>query len=257
MRLENRVAIVTGGAAGIGKGIALGFAREGADVVIADIDMDAAKATETELRALARRAVAVRADVSDETSVNELVETVIRAFGRIDILVNNAALTSFYPFLELPTSEWDRIMNVNLRGAFLCSRAVARHMAERRRGNIINILSFEQDMPRGGLAHYAASKGGLRSLTKAMAMGLAQHNIRVNAITPGTTDTTVAKKLHLRDTPEKLAAYLERIPIDHIGQPEEFAGPAVFLASDEASFVTGAVLCVDGGMTTLGLKKGQ
>ncbi len=257
MRLENRIAIVTGAASGIGKGIALGFAREGADVVMADIDLDAAAATAEEMGAFGRRVIAVRTDVSDEASADKLVDTVLGTFGRIDILVNNAAVTSFYPFLELPVAEWDRIMNVNLRGAFLCSRRVAKHMAERRRGNILNITSFEQDIPRGGLAHYAASKGGLRSLTKAMAMGLAAYNIRVNAIVPGTTDTEVAKKLHLRDSPEKVAAYLDRIPLNRIGRPEDFAGAAIYLVSDESSFVTGAVLAVDGGMTTLGLKKGE
>jgi NAD(P)-dependent dehydrogenase (short-subunit alcohol dehydrogenase family) len=256
VRLENQIAIVTGAAFGIGKGIARGFAREGANVVIADIDFEAAAVATGELDEFGRRAIAVRADVADEASVDKLVDSVLGTFGRIDILVNNAAVTSFYPFLELPVAEWDRIISVNLRGAFLCSRKVAPHMAKQRHGSILNITSFDQDIPRGSSAHYAASKGGLRSLTKAMAIGLAPYNIRVNAIVPGTTDTEISKKLHLRDTPEKVAAYLDRIPLNRIGKPEDFAGAAIYLVSEEASFVTGAVLAVDGGMTTLGLQKG-
>jgi len=256
MRLENRVAVVTGGAMGIGQAIAEAYVREGADVAIADIDINCANATASELQKSGRRAIAVHVNVAEEDSVNKMVDKVIAEFGHVDILVNNAGVTSFHQFLDLTVPEFDRILAIDLRGPFLCSRKVARHMVDqKRKGIIINITSMGQDITTEVEAHYAAAKGGLKMLTKSMAMSLAKYKIRVNGIAPGPVMSTIRRTLGTNDNPERLARLLSRIPINRPGKPSDMAGAAVFLASDESSFMTGSIIHVDGGVTSLGLAK--
>jgi glucose 1-dehydrogenase len=256
MRLENKVAIVTGGAMGIGQAIATAYVREGADVVIADIATEAANATAAELQKLGRRVEAIYTDVADEALVNKMVDKVLADFGHIDILVNNAGVTSFYPFLDLSVAEFDRVVGIDLKGPFLCSRKVAKHMVDqKRRGVIINITSMGQDITTGVEAHYAAAKGGLKMLTKSMAIGLAQYKIRVNGIAPGPVMSTIRRTLGTSDNPERIARLLSRVPLNRPGKPSDIAGAAVFLASDESSFMTGSIIFVDGGVSSMGLAK--
>jgi len=255
MRLENKVAIITGGAMGIGQAIATAYVHEGADVAIADIDVNSANTTASELQKSGRRAIAVPLNVADEDSVNKMVDKVLADFGHIDILVNNAGVTSFYPFLDLPVAEFDRIIAINLKGPFLCSRKVAKHMAERRSGIIINITSMVQEITTGVEAHYAASKGGLKMMTKSMAISLAPYKIRVNAIAPGPIMSTIRRTLGTKDDPERVARLMARVPLNRPGKPSDIAGAAVFLASDESSYMTGSIIFVDGGVTALGLGK--
>ena len=256
MRLENKVAIVTGGAMGIGQAICEAYVREGADVAVADIDLNAATATANELKKSGRRAIAVQVNVAEEDSVNKMVDKVIAEFGHIDILVNNAGVTSFYQFLDLPVAEFDKIISINLRGPFLCSRRVAKHMVEqKRKGIIINITSMGQEIATEVEAHYVASKGGLKMLTKSMAMSLARYKIRVNGIAPGPIMSTIRRTVGTKDDPERVARLLSRIPLNRPGVPRDIAGAAVFLASDESSFMTASIIFVDGGVSSLGLAK--
>jgi NAD(P)-dependent dehydrogenase (short-subunit alcohol dehydrogenase family) len=256
MRLESKVAIITGGAMGIGQAIAEAYVREGADVAIADIDVNAANATASDLQKSGRRAIAVPVNVADEDSVNKMVDKVLADFGHIDILVNNAGVTSFCPFLDLAVAEFDRIIAVNLKGPFLCSRRVAKHMvAEKCRGVIINITSMGQEIATGVEAHYVASKGGLKMLTKSMAISLGQYRIRVNGIAPGPVMSTIRRTLGTKDDPDRVARIMARIPLNRPGKPSDIAGAAVFLASDESSYMTGSIILVDGGVTSLGLGK--
>jgi len=256
MRLENKVAIITGGAMGIGKAIAEAYVREGADVAIADIDIDTANATASELQKSGRRAIAVYVDVANEDLVNKMVDKVIAEFGHVDILVNDAGITSFYQFLDLPVDVFDRVVAVNLRGPFLCSRKVARNMVDqKRRGIIINITSMGQEITTEVEAHYTASKGGLKMLTKSMAMSLAKYKIRVNGIAPGPIFSTIRRTVGTSDNPERITRLMSRVPLNRAGKPSDIAGAAVFLASDESSFMTGSIVFVDGGVTSLGLAK--
>jgi glucose 1-dehydrogenase len=256
MRLENKVAIVTGGAMGIGKAIAEAYVREGADVAIADINIEMAKATAIELQKSGRRVIAVYVDVAIEDLVDKMVDKVIAEFGHVDILVNNAGITSFHQFLDLPVELFDRTVAVNLRGPFLCTRKVAKCMVEqKRRGVVINITSMGQEITTEVEAHYTASKGGLKMLTKSMAMSLAKYKIRVNGIAPGPIMSTIRQTVGANDNPERITRMLSRIPLNRPGKPSEIATAAVFLATDEASFMTGSILFVDGGVTSLGLAK--
>ena len=249
MRLQGKVAIVTGSGRGIGKALAIGLSKEGAAVAVADIDFDNAKATAAEISKQGGSALAVWVDVSDSASVKKMAETVVKRFGKIEILVNNAAIVSHYPLLELPEEEWDRVLNTNLKGVLLCVQSVAPSMIESGGGAIINISSIAADLPNPDLAHYGASKAGILSLTKSMAIALAPHNIRVNAIQPGTIRTPM--NIDTLSQPGMVEEKLKVIALDHIGSPEEVVGPVVFLASEEAGYVTGASLYVDGGAILL------
>jgi NAD(P)-dependent dehydrogenase (short-subunit alcohol dehydrogenase family) len=249
MRLQNKVAIVTGAGRGIGKAIALAFAREGAAVVVVDIDAATAQATAAEITQRDRRATALQVDVSSKRSVEHMVHATMEEYGRIDILVNNAAVVDHYPLLELPEEEWDRILNTNLKGTFLCSQSVAKVMLAAGSGVIINLASIAADLPTPETAHYGASKAAIKQLTKSMAVALGKHNIRVNAIAPGTIRTPMNMAILSQPGIEELK--LKIIALDHIGTPEEVADPTVFLASDEARYITGATLFVDGGAILL------
>jgi NAD(P)-dependent dehydrogenase (short-subunit alcohol dehydrogenase family) len=244
MRLEDRVAIVTGGGFGIGRGIALRFAQEGAQVVIAEIIPERGRATVAMIEAAGGRAVAIDTDVSQRPQVEAMVQQTVERFGGIDILVNNAGLTGRAPLLDMTDEQWDRMLAVNLTGQFLCSQAVAREMVRSGRGGkIVNIGSIESQAACPDQAHYAASKGGVLMFTRALACDLARYRINVNAIGPGTVDSGHGNF----DDPATRYAYESRVPLGRVATPADIAKAAVFLASDEAEYITGVILYVDGG----------
>jgi NAD(P)-dependent dehydrogenase (short-subunit alcohol dehydrogenase family) len=245
MRLEGKVALVTGAQQGIGRAIALALARDGADVGVNFLD-DAAAAEKVagEIRGHGRRAVTVQGDVSRSASVESMVKTVVDTLGPPDVLVNNAGVFPRASFLELPEREWDHVLGINLKGSFLCAQVVARALvAAGRPGAIVNISSSAvRGDPRG--VHYSSSKAGVVGLTRAMALALAPHSIRVNAIAPGLTDTAQPR---YGNTEEQIAERAREIPLGRIAQPEEIAKVAVFLASAESGWVTGELIHVNGG----------
>jgi NAD(P)-dependent dehydrogenase (short-subunit alcohol dehydrogenase family) len=245
MRLSGKVAIVTGAQQGIGRAIAVALAREGADVGINFLDDPAgAEGVAGEVRRLGRRAVVARGDVAQAAEVEVMVGTVVGALGPPDVLVNNAGVFPRAPFLEMTERDWDHVLGVNLKGGFLCAQAVARAMvAADRPGAIVNISSSAiRGDPLG--VHYSASKAGVVGLTRAMALALAPHRIRVNAIAPGLTDTKQPRYGH---TEEQLAVRAREIPLGRMAQPEEIAAVAVFLSTGEAGWITGELIHVNGG----------
>ena len=248
-RLKDRVVIVTGGAYGIGRAFCLRMASEGASVVIADIDITSAETTVRELEGTGAPAIALKTDVSDEASTLEMAEKTAAAFGRIDVLVNNAAIfsrikVSTVPFNELDLADWDRLMAVNLKGPFLCSRAVFPYMKSQNKGKIINMASATFFEGTAVMPHYVASKAGIIGLTRSLASAMAEFNINVNCIAPGRT---------LSEDPADEAAVTQNEVRAHtrkirrIEYPEDLAGTAVFLASDDSDFITGQTIVVDGG----------
>lgn len=244
--LKGKTAIVTGGGTGIGQGIAAGLAGAGATVVLCGRrKATCEEACRTIEQATEARAYAYACDVTDKNEISGLVKAVTERFGDIHVLVNNAGVCSDYHVLELPEEEWDRVIDTNLKGYFLFSQAVGKVMARGRSGVIINIGSQLGDVAKPHRAHYTAAKGGVKMLTKALAVDLAAYGIRVNAVAPGPVDTAMAKPA-LAD-PAIKAKILERLPLGRIGQPEDVAGAVVFLASEAASFITGVTLYVDGG----------
>jgi NAD(P)-dependent dehydrogenase (short-subunit alcohol dehydrogenase family) len=245
MRLEGKVALVTGAQQGIGRAIAVALARDGADVGVNFLDdASAAEGVAGEIRGLGRRAVTVQGDVSRAASVESMVKTVVDALGPPDVLVNNAGVFPRAVFLELSEREWDHVLGTNLKGSFLCAQAVARALVVAGRpGAIVNISSSAvRGDPRG--VHYSSSKAGVVGLTRAMALALAPHHIRVNAIAPGLTDTAQPR---YGNTEEQIAERAREIPLGRIAQPEEIAKVAVFLASAESGWVTGELIHVNGG----------
>jgi NAD(P)-dependent dehydrogenase (short-subunit alcohol dehydrogenase family) len=246
-RLDGRVAIVTGAARGIGFAIAARFAEEGAQVVVADLAEDAIG----EAAARIPRAVAVAADVSRKHDVARLVDEAARCTGRIDILVNNAGITHACGFLELAEEDFDRVLRVNLKSMFLCGQAAARHMVEHGvRGAIVNLSSVNAVLAIPDQVPYVVSKGGINQLTRVMALALAPHGIRVNAIGPGTIATELARQAVLGDEASR-RTILSRTPLRRLGEPEEVAAVAAFLASDDASYLTGQTIYPDGGRMAL------
>lgn len=251
MDLKDKVAIVTGGASGIGRAIAHQFAALGAKVVIADIDLERAKAVVEEITTAGGKALAVETDVSQAAAVEAMVQATLDRFGQIDILVNNAGVGTLSSIVEMIEEEWDWVINVNLKGTFLCTRAVARWMIENgHKGKIINISSINEQVPLAGEAHYCASKGGVMMFTRAAALELAPYGIHVNAIAPGMTETALTEEI--TQIPELRAAHLKQIPLGRFGQPEDVAKAAAFLASEWSDWVTGHTLYADGGMHLVG-----
>jgi NAD(P)-dependent dehydrogenase (short-subunit alcohol dehydrogenase family) len=245
MRLRGKIALVTGAQQGIGRGIALAFAREGADVAVNYLDdrVEAEKVMR-EVRAAGQRAVLVQADVARPTDAQTMVAQVLSELGGLDVLVNNAGVYPRVPFLEMRETDWDLVLDVNLKGGFLCAQAAARAMvAAGRRGSIINMAS---QAIRGAVrgVHYSASKGGVVAMTRATALELAPHGIRVNAIAPGLTDTAQPRYGNNED---ELAAMARAVPLGRMAQPDDIAAVAVFLASDDARHVTGQTVHVNGG----------
>ncbi len=246
MRLQGKVAIVTGAGSGNGRGIALRLAEEGARVVVADVNEPGARETAVLIEAAGGQALVVRADVSRREQVEAMVEAALSRFGQLDILVNNAGVETLIPFLKLPEAEWDRVLAVNLKGPFLCSQAVSREMVKAGRGGkIVNIASINSAIALANQAHYVSSKGGLLMLTRAMAVDLAPYNINVNAVGPGVIET--AMTANSLSNPTRVEMFMSRIPLKRIGQPRDIANAVLFLASDEADYVTGTILYVDGG----------
>ncbi len=244
------IVLVTGSSRGIGAAIARGFAREGAGVIINHLDdVEGAAQTTAQIRADGGTALAIEADVADSTQVNAMLSQALDTFGRIDILVCNAGICPFYDFLDLPEHVWERTLDVNLKGVFLVSQAVARHMVRRGgTGRIIATSSISSLVGGKQQAHYCASKAAINLLIKSMALSLAPYQITCNAVLPGTVHTDI-NRAALADT--ALRARLEQgTPLGRLGQPEDLVGAMLFLASPAASWVTGSLLVVDGGATS-------
>jgi NAD(P)-dependent dehydrogenase (short-subunit alcohol dehydrogenase family) len=254
MRLAGKAAVVTGGARGIGLAITRALVREGAAVAIADVNGDGATAAAEAIQEKGGRAVPVQVDVADPNSIAVMVATVKNAFSRIDILVNNAGVGGNTPFLETSLAEWNKIIGINLTGAFMVAQAVAREMVQTGGGKIVNIASLSGQRGGNGRAAYGSAKAGLELLTKVMAVELAEHNINVNNIAPGAIETEMAKYAHDAAT---RAAYNYLIPMTRYGTPEEIAHATVFLCSDESRYVHGHTLNVDGGFRAAGLMFGS
>jgi NAD(P)-dependent dehydrogenase (short-subunit alcohol dehydrogenase family) len=246
--LSGRIAIVTGGNQGIGFGIAQGLAGAGATVVIANRRAaEGQKAAET-LRKDGYNAIAISTDVSQKASIAAMVEKVIAEYKKIDILVNNAGIVIRKPLEDFEENEWDTIHNTNLRGLFLCCQLVGREMIKRKKGKIINISSVLSQMVQSGRGVYATTKAGISHLTRALAMEWSRYNINVNAIGPGLTITPINEK-YFKENPSDLKKILGGIPIGREAYPQDYAGAAIFLASEASDYVTGQTLLVDGGMT--------
>jgi NAD(P)-dependent dehydrogenase (short-subunit alcohol dehydrogenase family) len=247
MRLKDKVALITGGASGIARATAELFAREGARVVIADTAAEAGRRVASSIQTSGGRAIFSQLDVSDATQVARTVEDALQAYGRIDILFNGAAILVYGTVLETDEKTWNRMIAINLNGTFFCCRAVIPHMIRQGGGSIINVASTTgaHDASSRAVA-YVTSKGGVTLLTRAMAIDHARQGIRVNAICPGPTDTPMLRNAM---TLEQLEAFAKSYPIGRLARPEELANAALFLASDEASFVTGSAMYVDGGQS--------
>jgi 3-oxoacyl-[acyl-carrier protein] reductase len=246
MRFKEKVVLVTGAARGIGKEIALSFAREGAEVVICDVNIEEAQKTQKEIEGLDRQCLALEIDVTNLEKVQEMVNKILDKFKRIDILVNNAGITKDNLLLRMSDAEWDAVINVNLKGAFNCLKSVSRSMIKQRSGKIVNIASIIGIIGNPGQANYSASKAGIIALSKTAAKELAARNVNVNAIAPGFIATDMTAKL-----PEELKEkMLAGIPLNRFGSPQNVAEVCLFLASEEASYITGQTIVVDGGMVT-------
>jgi len=244
MRLKDKVALITGGARGIGRAIALAFAKEGADIIVADVNQEEAEKTVGDIQSLARKSLAIQLDVTAYAKVEEAVNKILDKFGKVDILVNNAGITKDNLLLRLTESDWDAVINVNLKGTFNCTKAASKAMVKQRSGKIINIASVIGIIGNAGQANYSASKAGIIALTKTSAKEFASRNINVNAIAPGFIQTEMTAKL-----PEEIKQKMkEAIPLSRFGSPEDVAAVCVFLASEDADYITGQTIVVDGGM---------
>jgi NAD(P)-dependent dehydrogenase (short-subunit alcohol dehydrogenase family) len=250
MRLKDRVAIVTGGSKGIGWGIATVFAREGAKVVVVARDAQSGEQTADEIRHKGGEAIFVSCDVSNEEQVKAMALTIRDTYGQLDILVNNAGVGIYKSVLDTTSEEWDRCLDIDLKGVFLCSKYVIPHMQELGKGAIINISSVHSHATVNGVAPYAASKGGITALTRNMAIDYGPI-IRVNTISPGWVLTPLIESIFNRseDAAQKRRKVEQRQVMKRIGTPEDIGYAAAFLASDEASYITGTELFVDGGLT--------
>jgi 3-oxoacyl-[acyl-carrier protein] reductase len=243
-KLRGKVAIVTGGARGIGGAIAVAFAAEGADVVIADrLARHVAAPVVEQIEATGRKALFVSTDVSDEDQVRVMVAQAYQELGEVDILVNNAGIVSQHLFHELPVAEFDRVLAINLRGVFLCTRFVLPRMLERGSGNVINVASQLGQIGGTEMVHYSASKAGVIGLTKALAREVSAKGVRVNAIAPG----PILTDMMVEETDEWAAQKLSELPICRFGEASEVAPTAVFLATDDSSYYVGQTLCPNGG----------
>jgi glucose 1-dehydrogenase len=249
MRLKDKIALVTGSSQGIGRAIAVRFAQEGADVVI-NYNRTATGAEEAlaEVEAAGRRGLIVQADLGQVGDIRRLVNTAVKHFGRLDVLVNNAGLETHAPFWEVSEADYDKVLNVNLKGVFFAAQEFVRHLLlTKRRGKIVNISSVHEELPFPNFTAYCASKGGVKMLTRNLAVELGPLGVNINNIAPGAIETPINTKL-LND-PQKLGALLAQVPLGRLGQTRDVASVAVFLASDDADYVTGSTYYVDGGLT--------
>lgn len=244
MSLSGKVALVTGAAQGIGKSIAVDLAQHGADCVISDMNLELAQKTADEIRSMDRRSMAVKVNVADADDVAAMVQSALAEFKKIDILVNNAGITRDGLLMRMKDEDWDQVLSVNLKGAFLCTRAVARPMMKQRYGRIINIASIVGAMGNAGQANYVASKAGLIGMSKTVAREMASRGVTCNAVAPGFIDTAMTQVLP-EDVKEKLLA---QIPMGKLGSAEDVAHAVRFLASEDAAYITGQVIHVNGGM---------
>jgi len=246
--LKGKVVIITGARRGMGKADALAFAKNGAKIVLADISQEECQLVVDEIKKTGGEAMAVKCDVTNEKEIEEMVRKTVESFGKVDIFVNNAGICQFKPFLEMTEEEWNKTLDVNLKGYFLCAKAAAKEMVKQKSGAIVNIASVVMgQMGKGmaGLAHYSASKGGIAALTKTLALELAPYNVRVNAIAPGAIDTPMAASA--KADPKMLEMTLAMIPLHRMGKAEEIANTVLFLTSDASSYITGSIVVVDGG----------
>jgi len=244
MRLKDKVVLITGGARGIGQAIAMCFAKEGADIVIGDVDLEEAQKTCRDIEALGRQSLAIQLDVTDYAKVEEGINKILDKFGKVDILVNNAGITKDNLMLRMTQAEWDAVLSVNLKGTFNCIKAVSRPMIKHKAGRIVNIASIIGIIGNAGQANYSASKAGIIALTKSAAKELASRNINVNAVAPGFIQTDMTVRL-----PEELKLKMkEAIPLNKFGSPDDVAAACLFLASEGSNYITGQTIVVDGGM---------
>lgn len=239
---KDKVAIVTGSGRGIGLGIATALAKEGCNVVISDIDQATSEQAAQEMLKLGVKSLAIKCDVSNKVEVDNLIAKTIEAFGRLDILVNNAGIFPFTSFMDMKESDWDRVMNVNLKSIFLCSQSAVKVMKEG--SKIVDISSIASFVGFEGLTHYCASKGGVNSFVRALALELASKKINVNAVAPGGINTPGAAAPE-----ESKKQTIAAIPLARMGEPEDIANAVVFLASEKANYITGQTIVVDGGWT--------
>ena len=244
MMLKDKVAIVTGGRQGIGFGIALALAKEGCNVVVSDIDQNDCDVVAEKLKSEGVKAIGIKCDVSKKEEVDALIAGTMKEFGKLDILVNNAGIFPFVPFEKMQESDWDKVMNVNLKSIFLTSQAAIKEMKEG--GKIVNISSIASIVGFEGLVHYCATKGGINGMIRALALELAPRKINVNAVAPGAIETPGASGAMTEEMKQQMIA---GIPAKRYGQPEDIANAVVFLASDKADYITGQLLVVDGGWT--------
>ncbi|MBU4482220.1 SDR family oxidoreductase [Candidatus Parcubacteria bacterium] len=246
--LKNKVALITGARQGMGKTHALVLARAGAKVAVTDIDLNDCQKVVEEIQAQGGKALALKLDVTKKEEVDAVVKETVEKFGGLDILVNNAGIAEFKPFLEITEQEWDKTLDINLKGQFLCAQAVAKQMKKQGGGVIVNIASVamgQQGIGFPNIAHYCASKGGIAALTEALAVELAQFNIRVNCVAPGLIETPMIETV--KSDPKTFEAMLAQLPLHRAGKPEEVSELVAFLASGNSSYMTGSVVVIDGG----------
>lgn len=246
--LKGKVAVITGSRRGMGKSHALLFAEAGAKVVVSDISQEECQKVVDEIKKKKGEAIAVKCDVTEKAEVDSMIKATVKKWGKLDILVNNAGIVEFKPFVDLTEADWDRTLDINLKGYFLCAQAAAKEMIKKKSGAIVNIASVEMGQVGGGMpmiVHYCASKGGVVAMTEALAVELAPYNIRVNAVSPGAIETPMVDAA--KQDPKMLEGTLAKIPMRRMGKPEEVSNLVLFLASDASSYITGATMIVDGG----------
>jgi NAD(P)-dependent dehydrogenase (short-subunit alcohol dehydrogenase family) len=248
MKLKNKIAIVTGSRRGIGKSIALELAKEGAEVVVSDIDLKECQNVCDEIKKIGSDAIAIKCDISKKRDVDAMVKKTIQEFKRIDILVNNAGVFLMKPFVQMTEKDWDFVLDINLKGVFLCTNAVAKQMVKQKGGKIISIASIAGEVGFMNSSAYCASKAGIINLTRELAMELSPHNINVNVVAPGVIATKMTEDM-LKDKKTK-EVLLANTPLGRVGNPEEIGKAVVFLASNDSNFITGHTLVVDGGWLT-------
>ncbi len=248
LELKNKVAIITGARQGMGRTHALILAKAGAKVVVSDISLKDCEKVVKEIEKEGGKALSVKCDVTKKEEIDEMIKKTIEKWGKIDILVNNAGIAEFKSFLELTEKDWNKTLDINLKGYFLCAQAAAKEMVKQKSGVIVNIASVamgQQGIGFPNIAHYCASKGGIVGMTEAMAVELAPHNIRVNTVSPGMIDTPMIDPIKKDSKQEE--ATLARVPMRRAGKPQEVSNLVLFLVSDESSYMTGSTVVIDGG----------